>query len=251
MKSAEQSLLESLDTLVGVQNEQILIPLSKINQQIAQTVTSNAKTVNKLISKVIKGIHRHVVDGSNALDAVNTTVLQGLNQWLLNQEYMLTSLAHKSGDLPIGSSLSSIQMTSTDETPQVTYAGTLVLELSKLEPLAKQLVAAIRDIAARMPAPVAEDVAEDDLLRGLLTSESTQQGAVVGVTTAGRATQTGGSITYTTAEVWRVAGVPDQELYVSMGQSASTLTDEQIRMLRNEAEMDAWRARYLPSFQRP
>lgn len=151
MKSAEQQLLESLDQMLVEQSNNIVIPLSKINQGIANTVTSNAKTVNKLIGKVLKQIARETVNGSDAIDGVNTRVLQGLDQWLLNQEFLLQSLAQKSGDIAIGDPLTSLLSQSTTETPQVTYAGTLVLELSKLEPLARQLIEVLREIRDRMP----------------------------------------------------------------------------------------------------
>lgn len=185
MKSAEQVVLESIDQLLAAQDNDLIIPYSKVNKEITDVVQRNAKIVTRMVDKVLREADRHITAVGDALDSVQTRVLQGLDSYAWDQEYLLSHLAAKSGMIQPGDALETALLQQTADAPQLAYAGTLVLAVHEAVPWLERIATALEVMATWIPQESMQErinrLNGDDLLAGLLTSESTSQGSMAGV----------------------------------------------------------------------
>jgi hypothetical protein len=158
--SYEQQLLSDIDALLGTAGEQLVIPYSKINQVIVDTVGNNSKVVTRMVEKIIRGIDRHTVKAADRLDAVQTTVLAGLDAYLQNAHSLLQQLAVKGDVLRPGDPVTAALLEAVTEAPGVTYAGTLVLAVKEAVPWLERITVALETIALRMPPTPAQATKE-------------------------------------------------------------------------------------------
>ena len=167
MQSADQQLLSAIENLLAGEEDTLSIPLSKINQGIAQLVTQNEKLVTKLQGKVIKDINRHLTHQDNAIDGLSTTVLSGLQAWQDSTHLLLTQLAAKSGLTGPGDPLEQALVEQVAEAPELAYSAALLIALREAMGRFDGLVEVLREIRDRIGGePVrfaAEQPAVDEL----------------------------------------------------------------------------------------
>jgi hypothetical protein len=150
-QSADQTLLANLDTMIGTQEDQLSIPYTRVNQAVVDIVQHNAKPVVKMVDRIIRALDKHTTVQADKVNAVQTTVLAGLESWLFNQEQLLQNLAVKGGVIQPGDTLDAALEASTTEGGGLTYQGSLLLEIAKLEPWLGQLIEVLREIRDRLP----------------------------------------------------------------------------------------------------
>lgn len=202
MKSAEQTVLESIDQLLAQQDHELSIPFSTLNQAVTDVVTRNGKVITKLTDRVLRDADKHLTRAGDVLDAVQTTVLQGLDAYHWDQEYLLTQLASKGGLIEAGDPLTKALVEQAVNAPELAYAGTLVLAVKEAIPWLERLTESLDGIRRRLPVqPTGQSIYEgipplnllpevpyvdgpssgEELLRGLLESSGDPTGALVGV----------------------------------------------------------------------
>jgi hypothetical protein len=151
MKSAEQQVLESIDELLAGQDDSLVMPMTTLNQATAKVVDQNAKIITRLQEKVIKAADRDTTRQLDQLDGVYTRVLEGLNLWQEDANFLLTQLAAKGGFTKAGEPLEAALQKEVTEAPQLAYAGTLVLAVKEAIPFFEQLIEVLREIRDRLP----------------------------------------------------------------------------------------------------
>lgn len=151
MQSAEQQVLSSIDELLSSQENSLVIPYSALNAAVADIVSKNTKVISKLIDKIVRHADREQTVLGDALDAIQTTVLNGLDAYIYDQEYLLSQLAAKGGLTKAGDPLTQALLTETTQAGQLAYQGTLVLAVKEAIPFFTQLIEVLREIRDRMP----------------------------------------------------------------------------------------------------
>jgi hypothetical protein len=131
MKSAEQQLLESIDELLVAQDNDLIIPYTKVNQEVTDQVTRNSKILVKMTDKILRSLDKEQTNLGDSLNAVQTRVLQGIDNWLQDQELYLQNLAVKGGEIEAGQPLEAALAKETTEAGETAYLGTLVLAVKE------------------------------------------------------------------------------------------------------------------------
>lgn len=148
--SAEADLLRQIEFMMASQANLISIPFSKLNQAVAGQVQSSNRLVTRMQSKLLQRIAKNVVTQGNVIDAAQTTVLNGLNQYQADTRNLLTYLASKSGMVGPGDPLESALVNEIVDAPRLTYEGTLVLAVKEAVPWLERIAAALERIADRL-----------------------------------------------------------------------------------------------------
>lgn len=144
-------LLASIESLLGDGENQIAIPMTAINQGIAQLSHQSAKTLTKIQGDLIKSIDRHHVENSNYLDSLSVAILRPLQDWQLENELLLTQLAASAGLTQPGDPLEAALVQQLAEEPQLAYSATLLIALRDALPHLHKLIVVLGEIRDRMP----------------------------------------------------------------------------------------------------
>jgi hypothetical protein len=177
MATAEQQILDSLDQLLAESEDSLDVPASTLNQAVSDVVTEQAKSLKRLTEKILRSADREAVKADDALNAINTGLLGGIDAWMNENHYLLSQMAAKGGLQAIGAPLETALETATTAAPQLEYLGTLVLAVKEAIPYFEQLIEVLREIRDRMPntpvrvpgEPSDDDQGEPELKAGTAT----------------------------------------------------------------------------------
>lgn len=150
VQTAEREVLESIDGALGLAEENLSVPMSKINEAVSAVVTSNAKAIKRLTEKILKAADKNSVAASNQLDAVYSNLLGGIDSWLGNARFLLTQLAAKGGLAEIGQPLETALEQSATNAAGIEYMGTLVLAVKEAIPWFDRIALALERIADKI-----------------------------------------------------------------------------------------------------
>lgn len=151
IQSAAETVLESIEVLLAGQDDRLVMPLTTLNKATADLVGKNAKIVTRMQEKILRDAARNLTHHDNALDAVSTRVLAGLDNWQYDAQFLLTQLAAKGGFTKIGEPLEAALEAEVLKAPELAYVGTLVLAVKEAVPYFVQLIEVLREIRDRMP----------------------------------------------------------------------------------------------------
>jgi hypothetical protein len=149
--SDQKALLEEIESTLAQNDAAIQIPLTRINQGIAALSKDNAKIITKLQGKILRQLNQHVTDASNQIDGVQTTILQGLQNWQNDNRLLLTQLAAKTGLTAPGDSLEMALVDKVADAPELAYSATLLLAIREAFPFLRELIEVLQEIRDRMP----------------------------------------------------------------------------------------------------
>ncbi len=144
-------LLSSIETLLADNQNLISLPLTAINQGIAQLSVLSAKAIAKVANTLTKQIAADIVTNSNAVDSLGTSILQPLYDWQAQNELLLTQLAASAGLTQPGDPLTAALVESAAEQPELAYSATLLMALREAMGRFDGLVEVLREIRDRMP----------------------------------------------------------------------------------------------------
>jgi hypothetical protein len=149
MSDAEQAeLLESIQTLLGGQEDQISIPLSALNQNIAQAVYANGQLITGVMNTILRGVNAPLTKNDNAIESVTTDLLAPLQAYQQNNEFLLTQLASAAGLTKPGDPLESALLTQSVDAPELAYSATLLIALQGAMPLLERIAVALELLSA-------------------------------------------------------------------------------------------------------
>jgi hypothetical protein len=147
----QAQLLEAIETLLGDNANAIQLPLTAINQSIAQLSVQNSRAIASIQSKLLKSIDQFMVDNSNAVDALGMAILAPLQGWQDENYILLTQLAAGAGLTGPGDPLEAALIKEVAEEPQVALSASLLIALRDALPYLAQLIEVLREIRDRMP----------------------------------------------------------------------------------------------------
>jgi hypothetical protein len=151
MHSAAEQVLMSIDELLVANDDKLVVPMTTLNKATSSVFQKNTKIITQLQQKILKAADLETTKHLDALDGVYTTVLQGLDTWQFDVNFLLTQLAAKGGFTEAGQSLEHALEKELSEAPQLAYQGTLVLAVAEAIPYLNQLIEVLREIRDRMP----------------------------------------------------------------------------------------------------
>lgn len=170
MYSAAQQALMNIDEALVEQDDKLILPMNTLNKATSSIFQKNTQIITKMQEKIIKAADRETTTALDHLDGVYTTVLQGLDTWQFDVNFLLTQLAAKGGFTEAGQSLEHALQKTLAEAPQLAYQGTLVLAVKEAIPYMEQLIEVLREIRDRMP-PNAMRVAGERAAESALPDE--------------------------------------------------------------------------------
>jgi len=147
----QAQLLDSIETLLADNENLITLPLTAINQGIAQLSVQNARTITKIEGKLLKAIDAYAVQNDNAIDSFGLALLQPLQDWQTENNLLLTQLAASAGLTQPGDPLEAALVQQIADEPELAYSATLLIAIRDLLPYARQLIEVLREIRDRMP----------------------------------------------------------------------------------------------------
>lgn len=150
MQTAEQQLLQAIEEMLVGEESAIAIPLTKMNQGIAQLSEENSKLITRMQGKILKSLARHVTAEDNDLELLSTVILNGLQQWQNENHLLLTQLAAKAGFTNAGDELEAALIQQVAEAPELAYSATLLLAIRDAFPYAERLIRVLEEIRDRM-----------------------------------------------------------------------------------------------------
>lgn len=151
-------MLDQIDAMQDAQDAALVLPLTALNQSTVDAVGAAQKSVNKLLSRILQRIDRETTTSLDALDGLFTTTSAAINQYLMENEFLVGQLAVKGGLIEVGNSLESALQDEAEQAPQLLYASTLYQALEDLKPMLRDILEVWREIRDRMP-PLALHVA--------------------------------------------------------------------------------------------
>jgi hypothetical protein len=151
MLSAADQVLQAIDALLVEQDDKLVLPMTTLNSATSTIFQKNQKVITALQNKVLKAADLATTQSLDALDSVYTTLLQGLDTWQYDSNFLLTQLAAKGGFTEAGEPLHAALQKELAEAPQLAYGGTLVLAIAEAVPYLDQLIEVLREIRDRMP----------------------------------------------------------------------------------------------------
>jgi hypothetical protein len=105
---------------------------------------------------ITKHIALGIVDNSNGIDFLTTSILQPLYGWQAENDLLLNHLAASAGLIQPGDPLVNALMEQAAEEPELAYSAIMAVAIRDLRDVARQIVEALREIRDRLPfAPVA------------------------------------------------------------------------------------------------
>ncbi len=149
-------LLHSIETLLADAENQIALPLTRINQGIAKLSAQNSKTITPIMNRLLRSIEQFAVDNDNAIDALGLAILQPLQDWQAENNLLLTQLAAGAGLTQPGDPLEAALLAQVADEPELAYSATLLLAIRDALPYLGQLIEVLREIRDRMPSPPVE-----------------------------------------------------------------------------------------------
>lgn len=152
MKSATQQVLESIDELLAGQDDALILPMTTLNQATATVFAKNNKIITRMQDKILRAADKATTLHLDALDGVFTRVLEGLDTWQFDMNFLLTQLAAKGGFTKAGEPLEAALQAELASAPKLAYEGTLVLAVAEAIPYFEQLIHVLREIRDRLPA---------------------------------------------------------------------------------------------------
>lgn len=141
-------MLESIDRLLAENENSLAVPMTRVNQAVAEVVDINAKAVKRLAEKILRAADRESVSIDNHLDRVYTGLLGGVDTWLQESQFLLQQLSVKGGLSEIGSPLETALEIAATQSPGLEYMGTLVLAVKEAVPWLDRIAVALEKIAA-------------------------------------------------------------------------------------------------------
>jgi hypothetical protein len=161
-------LMQAIQTLLEANEDSISIPMTALNQGIAQLSQQNSKATVKLGNAIIKEIAQGVADNNAAVDQIGTAVLEPLFDWQAQNDLLLNQLASASGLIQPGDPLIAALTQQASDQPELAYSATLLLALRDAIALVPPFLEVLREIRDRMPS-----------LPVTFTGESRQTGTVI------------------------------------------------------------------------
>lgn len=156
----QQQLLDSIETLLADGENLVTLPLTAINQGIAQLSGMSGKTVAQIQSKLLKSIDQFAVDNDNAIDGFGLTLLKPLQDWQDENNLLLTQLAASAGLTQPGDPLEAALTQEIASVPELAYSATLLMAIRDFLPSFGALIEVLREIRDRMPGAAAETPGE-------------------------------------------------------------------------------------------
>lgn len=155
LTAADAQLLESIDTLLADNSNEIMLPMTALNQGIAKLSVENAKAITQIQGRLVKDIERHAVTSDNEIDALSMAILAPLQGWQDENLLLLTQLASAAGLTQPGDPLESALVAQVADAPELAYSATLLIAMRDALPHLAEIVIALREIRDRLPlAPV-------------------------------------------------------------------------------------------------
>jgi hypothetical protein len=148
--------LEAVQTALDNDGAQIITVGNRLGQEAMQLVLATAKPIKKLQDRLIRDANKHLVATDNAINFVQTSLLNGVNTWLQEAGFLLQNLAVKGGIIEPGDPLEKALAQEVADEPQIEYLGTLVLAVKEAVPWLDRIAVACERIAAALegtPAP--------------------------------------------------------------------------------------------------
>jgi hypothetical protein len=153
-------LLDSISTLLADAENNITLPMTAINQGIAQLSVQNAKALTKIQGALIKSIEQHAVTNDNAIDQLGMAILAPMQGWQEENNLLLTQLAASAGLTQPGDPLEAALVAQVADEPELAYSATLLIALRDALPHLAELVEVLREIRDRMPPTAIRNVGE-------------------------------------------------------------------------------------------
>jgi hypothetical protein len=151
-KDAENAqLLAAIASVLEADEFSIQLPLTAVNQGIAQLSQISSGLVNKVSGAVLKDIVKRNVENDNVLDALNLAILNPLLSWQEENDLLLTQLAAQAGLTQPGDPLEAAITQSAADAPELAYSATLLLALRDAMGQFSGLIEVLREIRDRMP----------------------------------------------------------------------------------------------------
>lgn len=158
--SGKAQLMQSIDAVLADNEEQISLPLTALNQGIAQLSQDASKAVVRVGNAITRALVQTSTDQSNALDALGTAILQPLYDWQTENDLLLNHLAAAAGLIQPGDPLMQALANQTAEVPELAYSATLLIALREAMGVFPQLIEVLREIRDRMPPLSVHDAGE-------------------------------------------------------------------------------------------
>lgn len=149
--AANAALMNAIQTLLEDEEDQVALPMTQLNQYIAQLSLDSSKTITSIGNKIIKSIAMQNVANENDIDALGTAILAPLYDWQAQNNLLLTQLSAGVGLTQPGDPLESALLNQTAEAPELAYSATLLLALREAMGRFDGLVEVLREIRDRMP----------------------------------------------------------------------------------------------------
>lgn len=151
-RSAESVVLDELDRYLAETENALSIPYSALNQAISDVVDLNGKAIKRITERILRETDKHAVATDNALEAITTGLLGGVDSWLGDTEYLLRDLASRGGLIGPGDPLTQALIQEVTHAPELEFSATLLLAAKDAIGKFGQLIEVLREIRDRLPA---------------------------------------------------------------------------------------------------
>lgn len=142
-----QDELDAVRTALDSDGAEIITVGNQLGREAAALVLAAAKPIKKLQDRLIRDANKHLVATSNGVDFFQTSLLNGVNTWLREAEYLLQNIAVKGGIIQPGDPIEKALAQEVADEPQIEYLGTLVLAVKEAVPWLERVACALELIA--------------------------------------------------------------------------------------------------------
>lgn len=139
--------LEAVQLALDNDGASIITIGNRLGQEAAALVMATAKPIKKLQSRLLQDAAKKVVTTDNGIDFITTSLLNGVNTWLQEADFLLQNLAVKGGVIKPGDPLTAALAQAVADEPQLEYLGTLVLAVKEAAPWLDRIAVACERMA--------------------------------------------------------------------------------------------------------
>ena len=145
------ALLQAIAQGQAANDAEISLVLNSLNRHVAQLSQKNGKIITGIQETVLKKINQELVDNDNTIDQVSTAILARTQEWLNDNQLLLSDLSAAAGLRQPGDPLEAALIEQVSVAPDIAYSATLLLALRDAMPHFGRIVEVLREIRDRMP----------------------------------------------------------------------------------------------------
>lgn len=143
-------LLAAISDVIGENDDAVRVPMSVLNQDIANLVAENAKVIARVSNVLTRRLTQSVTDSDNDLELIGTVLLSGLHAQVQENDLLLNHLASSAGMIGPGDPLEAALLNQVADAPELAYSATLLIALKEAMPIGWAIVEVLREIRDRL-----------------------------------------------------------------------------------------------------